>query len=95
MLKLDNMNNAQKADNQFFLDHFDEFYDNYGPCYITIKDETVLGTYNSWVTALETAAKSHYPGSFILQECIRPGDEGKLKVEYMWGRPIVPVRVGA
>jgi hypothetical protein len=74
-LRYDHLNGAQRGDLIYYLENFDALYDKYGSCYLIIKDKAVLGAYDRWSTALEETVKTHKPGTFILQECTKSGDD--------------------
>jgi len=59
----------QENDFQWFLEHYDQIYNEHGECYVAIKDKTILGVYHSHLDALRQTAKTEKLGSFIVQHC--------------------------
>ena len=70
---------------KFFIDHRDEFIKKHKNKYIVIKDEQVLGVYNSINEAAIATTKDHPLGTFIIQQCI-PADQS---VQYFHSRVAV------
>ena len=62
-----------EEDFKWFTDNYQKLFQQYGLCYIVIKDRTVLGTYQSADQAIAETTKDHPLGSFIVQLC--NGDE--------------------
>ena len=60
-------------DYKWFLRNYDELYNKYGHSFLAIKDEQVIGVYESFANAVRTTAKTNDFGTFIVQEC--NGDE--------------------
>ena len=58
-----------EQDFDFFLDHYNEFFQRYGTCFIAIRDGRVLGTYSSAREAAYNLNPDYPVGSYILQEC--------------------------
>ncbi len=58
---------------QFYLDHQDELVAKYQGKFVVIKDEKVLGAYNSMLEAVNETSKEHPLGTFLVQEC-EPGE---------------------
>lgn len=65
--------NIQLNDFQWFVENYDDIYAKYGVCYVVIKNEKILGTYNNCSTAIYETSKSEQMGMFIVQLC--NGDE--------------------
>ena len=61
----------QRSDFNWFLNHYDELYREYGHKFIVIKNKEVLGVYDSVREALDNTDEDL--GTFIVQEC--NGDE--------------------
>lgn len=51
----------------WFLNHYDELYKRYGHKHLVIKNEQVLGAYESVRQALDCTDEE--PGTYIVQEC--------------------------
>ena len=63
----------RKKDFEYFIEHYQELYEKYGHKFIAIKNNTVLGVYNSEIAAMDDISKQYPLGTFIIQEC--NGDE--------------------
>jgi len=59
---------------EYYLSHQDEFVKIYNGKYIVIKDDKVLGVYNSEFEAITETIKQHELGTFLVQKCEK-GDE--------------------
>lgn len=57
---------------KYFLEHQDELVKHYSGRFIVIIGDKVLGDYPSEAEAYTETAKSHKPGTFLIQECL-PG----------------------
>ncbi len=58
----------------YYLEHQDELIKEYNGKFIVIKDDTVIGEYESELEAVEEASKRHELGTFLVQKCV-PGSE--------------------
>lgn len=56
-------------DFNFFLKHYDVFFQKYGHKFIVIQRHKVLGVYDNVVTAVNNTSKLYPLGTFIVQEC--------------------------
>jgi len=67
---------AEKLEKEFnyYLEHQDELVKKYNGKYIVIKDCQVIGAFDSELEAVETTAKGHELGTFLVQKC-EPGSE--------------------
>lgn len=54
----------------YFNIHRDEFIEKFKGKFIVIKNESVLGHFNTMQEAISETSKSHELGSFLVQECI-------------------------
>ena len=63
----------QLEDFKWFKENYQTLFDEYGSCYLAIKDKKVLGSYQSRIEAINTTAKTEERGTFIVQKC--NGDE--------------------
>ena len=68
----------QERDFNWFLLNYNEFFKKYGHSFLVIKNESVLGSYNSFKEAVDTTSLTEELGSFIVQEC--NGDESAYTV---------------
>jgi len=69
----------QDKDFTWFLKHYDEFFEIYGHSFLVIKNEKIIGVYDSFKKAVETTLLTEDLGSFIIQEC--NGDESAYTVQ--------------
>lgn len=54
---------------KYFQDHRAELSKEHPDKFVVIKDETVLGFYDSELQAYTETKKSHQPGTFLIQQC--------------------------
>ena len=59
---------------KYYLDNQAELLTQYEGLFVVIKDEKVIGAYNSEIEALTFTEKEHEIGSFLIQKCT-PGNE--------------------
>jgi hypothetical protein len=59
---------------QYYLDHQDELIKKYNKRFIVIKDEKVIGDYDTKLDAYNRTIKNHALGTFLIQQC-SPGTE--------------------
>jgi hypothetical protein len=81
----------QKQDYEYFLQNTDQFYKVYGNKYLAIKDQNVIGVYNTFNEALENTLKAEPLGSFLIQECL----ESREKAIHYFQNNVAPVSIGA
>ncbi len=67
------MEELQQQDYDWFLQNYEELFNEYGVSYLAIKKRKVLGKYNSYAEAVLETEKTEPLGSFIVQYC--NGDE--------------------
>ena len=60
---------------QYYLDHQSELLKKYNGKFIVIKDEHVIGSYNSQSEAYDESIKTNELGTFLIQHCL-PGSDG-------------------
>lgn len=63
------MEELQQKDYEWFLQNYDNLFKKYGVSYLAIKNQQVLGTYNSYAEAVRETEKSEPAGDFIVQFC--------------------------
>ena len=68
------MSNQLKNDFQYYLDHQDELVKKYNGKVVVIKNQQVLGAYDSDIQAIQETCKQHELGTFLVQKC-NPGKE--------------------
>lgn len=59
---------------EYYLNHQKELVDLYAGKFIVIKDESVIGVYNTEIEAYTDMVKKEEVGTFLIQEC-QPGNE--------------------
>jgi len=69
----------QEKDFEWFVANYKELFEKYGRSFLAIKNEHVLGAYNSFKKAVEATQLTEALGSFIVQEC--NGDESAYTVQ--------------
>jgi hypothetical protein len=63
----------RKQDFDFFIQNYQELYNRYGHKFLAIKNQEILGSYDTELEAITNTEKQYPLGSFIVQEC--NGDE--------------------
>lgn len=64
-----------KKEFQYYIDHQAELVKKYNGKYLVIKDEAVIGVYDSFEKAIEQSQqKGLIPGTYMVQKCA-PGEE--------------------
>jgi len=59
----------------FFKAHFAELLERYSGKYVVIKDEAVIGAYESFDEAYLVTTKKEELGTFIIQQCVEISDD--------------------
>jgi hypothetical protein len=54
----------------YFNDNLKEFIKKYKGQFIVLKDDDILGVYDSMPVAISETIKNHELGTFLVQECI-------------------------
>ncbi|MCK9426370.1 MAG: hypothetical protein M0Q21_10060 [Ignavibacteriaceae bacterium] len=57
---------------KYYLDHQDKLVEKYNNKFIVIKNQEVIGAFNSTTEAYEETRKEHELGTFLIQHCL-PG----------------------
>jgi hypothetical protein len=60
----------QEQDYEYFLENTARFYKEYGQRFLTIKNQNVIGVYDSFNDALDNTLKKEPLGTFLIQECL-------------------------
>jgi len=55
---------------KYFSDHLDEFIKKYKGKFIVLKNNCILGIYDSMPEAISETTKEHVLGTFIVQKCV-------------------------
>jgi hypothetical protein len=63
-----------KAEFDYYLTNQEKLVEQYRGKFIVIKDQTVLGAYDSALSAIQETQKQHPLGTFLVQKC-EPGRE--------------------
>jgi len=63
------MGNALEKEFDYYIDHQDEFVEKYRGKVIVIRDEQVIGVYDSDMEAIEKASEKYEVGTFLVQKC--------------------------
>lgn len=59
----------QEKDFIWFINNYDRLFQEYGASFLAIKQESVLGRYDSYAEAVKETSKTNSIGSFIIQKC--------------------------
>jgi len=59
---------------KYYIDNQEELVNKHKGKFLVIKDQSVIGVYNSEIEAYSETVKIHELGTFLIQEC-QPGDE--------------------
>jgi hypothetical protein len=59
---------------KYYLEHQDELVKKYRGKFIVIKNQEVIGLFDSELEAIEKTAEKHELGTFLVQKC-EPGSE--------------------
>lgn len=59
---------------EYYINHQDELVEKYRGKFIVIKDNEVLGAFDSDLEAIKETTKKHELGTFMVQKC-EPGKE--------------------
>jgi hypothetical protein len=60
---------TQSKDFDYFLNNLESLYKQYGHKFVVVKNEGILGVYDTFETALYTTLKTEQLGTFLVQEC--------------------------
>jgi hypothetical protein len=58
---------------QYYIDHQDEFVSQNQGKFLVIKNQELIGVFDSEIEAYTETVKNHELGTFLIQEC-QPGD---------------------
>lgn len=68
-MKASKPENQLEKEFQYYLDHQDELVEKYNGRVIVIKDQEVIGDYDSDIEAIVETEKKHPIGTFLVQLC--------------------------
>jgi thermostable 8-oxoguanine DNA glycosylase len=57
-------------DYKYFEDNLSDLFKKFGHRFIVIKNESVIGDYDTFDAAYENTVKTEELGTFIIQECV-------------------------
>ena len=63
----------QIEDYKWFLENYKALFQKYGDCYLAIKEQKIIGIFNSYASAIKEISQTEKLGTFIVQHC--NGDE--------------------
>ena len=61
-------------DFKFYIEHQDELVKKYNGKYLVIKDQQIIGIFDTEIEAIKQTSKDHELGTFLVQKC-EPGSE--------------------
>ena len=61
------------TDLDYFIEHYKEIFDEYGPCFVVLKNQRIINTYPTFSEAYHETIKNEKLGTFSILEC--NGDE--------------------
>ena len=64
---------------QYYLEHQNELVKQYNGKFIVIKDNKVIGAYDSELEAVTETSQQHELGTFLVQKC-EPGTDNYLQM---------------
>jgi hypothetical protein len=79
----------QDQDYEYFLKNMEELYKQHGHKFLSLKNQQVLGVYDSFQNALAETLKHEEYGTFLIQECFQNKEEC---VQY-FQRNVIPVPI--
>ena len=68
------INEVQRKEYNWFLDNHDELYNKYGESYLVIKDNAVIGNYETFSEGLTSVRGIQPDGSYIIHKCGKTKD---------------------
>lgn len=71
----------RKEDFDFFTSNYKDLYEKYGHKFLAIKNQEILGAYDSVQEVIEKLSSDYEVGSYIIQECT--GDESAYRTTIM------------
>lgn len=63
-----------KKEFEYYLEHQNEFVEKYRGKFLVIKDNGIIGIYDTEIEAYTESVKNEEAGTFLIQEC-QPGEE--------------------
>ena len=59
----------QKDDYNWFRENYDSLFNKYGNSFLAIKNEQIIGKFNSYADAVREVGQKEELGTFIVQKC--------------------------
>jgi len=59
----------------YFKEHLEDLIEQYSGKQVVIKDESIIGVYDTFKEAYDEAIKTEELGSFIIQQCVTEDEE--------------------
>lgn len=72
---------SRNKDFEYFVEHYHDLYETYGHKFLAIRDETVIGHFDSVLDAINSLSDKYEIGSYIIQECT--GEESAYRTSIM------------
>jgi hypothetical protein len=73
------MSSLLEPEFDYFIGHQDELVRKYQGKFVVIKNQEVVGIYDSELQAVKETSKTHELGTFLVQKC-EPGSESYTQV---------------
>lgn len=71
----------RKKDFDYFVKNYQKLYRQYGHTFLAIKNEEIIGSYNSIPDAISQLSPTYELGTYIIQEC--NGDDSAYRTTIM------------
>lgn len=65
----------QDIDFAWYVENISALYEQYGSCYIAIKNKTVIGRFQTFADGVTITMKQEDIGTFIVQKCAKSIEE--------------------
>ena len=73
----------RRNDFHFFTENHHKLYEQYGKCYIAIRNGEVLGGFSSVAETIEKLAGKYKPGAYSIQECNGKENANRVRIQRM------------
>jgi len=83
MKEVDYTEENRRKDFHFFTDNHNRLYEQYGKCYIAIRNGKVLGGFSTVAETLERLADKYKPGTYSIQECNGKESANRVRIQRM------------
>ncbi|GBR75764.1 hypothetical protein NO2_0404 [Candidatus Termititenax persephonae] len=85
-------NSVLDKDYKYFIENMPAFYKKYGHRFLVIKNQGVLGDYDTFKSALDATLTTEKLGTFLVQECFK---DKKQAVNHFQGNVAISKRKAA